>query len=531
MGNSTDIRPTLLSDAYVGYVPGVGGGGDDVPTLNTWLTSHSGIANLPAGTIHIETNLNIPAGTGLKGSPLGTTLAFSGSGGITINGDDTAITDLIFTDSGSSSGNLIFNVGHNRFHLERIKYLPSGSGNRLCATGWGGVGSVVRDIYASGTTSAPDVFDLYQYTESIVDGVIVDGLSQTVAGNNLTIINSNNMVRCSISSCGIKNCATGSSSGGGAIGLANGSEISVTNCVIQGNTGMDGIGANPCSDLTISNCVITDNAVNASNSNGDALDLFGGNRITVTGCDLSRNGQYGVEIFYNAAVVTDVEVVGNTIESNGLSGVTIIGGQRIIVANNSIGLNNHNGIVTQAGGGSDSKHITILGNRIFNNDQNATGDATPGGIYLSGNTNAVLIEGNDIYDDQGVVTQTNGLQIQNTANDVLVANNRFSVSTVTAPVSTAPIPIFRGNVGYNPIGVVSPAVPASGTAVAAAQYDRTFYVSTVAGTTACSMAIQNGPTITFVASVAQVVAVKVPAGKTVTPTYTGTAPTWVVEGE
>lgn len=90
---------------------------------------------------------------------------------------------------------------------------------------------------------------------------------------------------------------------------------------------------------------------------------------------------------------------------------------------------------------------------------------------------------------------------------------------------------IHNTINYNPVGVVAPAVPLSGSAVAATSYDRTFYVSTVAGTTSCSMAIQNGPTVPFVASVAQVVAVRVPAGKTLTPTYTGTAPTWVVEGE
>ena len=105
-------------------------------------------------------------------------------------------------------------------------------------------------------------------------------------------------------------------------------------------------------------------------------------------------------------------------------------------------------------------------------------------------------------------------------------NLSYSFSTPDGATSRV-----SGTKGFNPVGTVSPAVPASGSAVAAVHYDRTFYVSTVAGTTACSMAIQNGPTITFVGSVAQVIAVKVPAGKTVTPTYTGTAPTWVVEGE
>lgn len=90
---------------------------------------------------------------------------------------------------------------------------------------------------------------------------------------------------------------------------------------------------------------------------------------------------------------------------------------------------------------------------------------------------------------------------------------------------------YRNCNGINPVGVVTPVVPASGTPVAAQPYDRTFYVSTVAGTTSCSIALASGPTIPFVASTAQVVSVRVPAGIAPTPTYTGTAPTWVVEGE
>jgi hypothetical protein len=86
--------------------------------------------------------------------------------------------------------------------------------------------------------------------------------------------------------------------------------------------------------------------------------------------------------------------------------------------------------------------------------------------------------------------------------------------------------VFRGNSGYNPVGTVSPGVPASGSAVAAVAYDRTFYITTAAGTS--TFAIQNGPTITIPAT--GFGTVRVPAGKTLTPTYTN-APTWVVEGE
>lgn len=85
---------------------------------------------------------------------------------------------------------------------------------------------------------------------------------------------------------------------------------------------------------------------------------------------------------------------------------------------------------------------------------------------------------------------------------------------------------FHNVAGYNPVGLVTVAVPASGTAVAAAPYDRTFYVT--ASTSTVTMAIENGPSPVIPAS--GFGTIRVPAGMTVTPTYTA-APTWVVEGE
>ena len=85
----------------------------------------------------------------------------------------------------------------------------------------------------------------------------------------------------------------------------------------------------------------------------------------------------------------------------------------------------------------------------------------------------------------------------------------------------------RGVTGYNPVGSVTVTVPASGTAVAAVLYDRTFYV-TAAATGTTTVAVSGGPTLTLPAS--SLVAVRVPAGTTLTPTYTA-APTWKVEGE
>lgn len=81
--------------------------------------------------------------------------------------------------------------------------------------------------------------------------------------------------------------------------------------------------------------------------------------------------------------------------------------------------------------------------------------------------------------------------------------------------------------GFNPVGAEVVGVPATGVAVAAVQWDRTYYVTAGAGG-GVTMTIQNGPAVVIPANA--VCAVRVPALKTVTPTYAA-APTWVVEGE
>ena len=84
---------------------------------------------------------------------------------------------------------------------------------------------------------------------------------------------------------------------------------------------------------------------------------------------------------------------------------------------------------------------------------------------------------------------------------------------------------IRNSTGFNPVGVVVVGVPASGTAVAAATYDRTFYVTTAA--LGCTIAIAGGPSVVIPAS--SFAQVFIPAGVAFTPTYMN-APTWVVEG-
>lgn len=108
---------------------------------------------------------------------------------------------------------------------------------------------------------------------------------------------------------------------------------------------------------------------------------------------------------------------------------------------------------------------------------------------------------------------------------LLLAGNR----TDTNFTDNTPTFIANGTVRLGPrqqVGVVTVAVPASGTAVTAVAYDRTFYVT--AGASTCTMAIQSGPSPIIPAGA--FATIRVPANQTVTPTYTS-APTWVVNGE
>lgn len=85
-------------------------------------------------------------------------------------------------------------------------------------------------------------------------------------------------------------------------------------------------------------------------------------------------------------------------------------------------------------------------------------------------------------------------------------------------------------VGYNPVGLVTVTVPASGTATAALPYDATFYVTASTSTVACAVTDAGG-TSQIVATIpaSGFAGVFVPAGSTLTPTYTA-APTWTVQG-
>ena len=105
-----------------------------------------------------------------------------------------------------------------------------------------------------------------------------------------------------------------------------------------------------------------------------------------------------------------------------------------------------------------------------------------------------------------------------------------SISGGTTTVTTTTGAVMRNVLGYNPVGLVTVAVPATGAATAALPYDATFYITASTSTVACAVTDAGGTSQTVATIPASGFAgVFVPAGSTLTPTYTA-APTWTVFG-
>ena len=141
---------------------------------------------------------------------------------------------------------------------------------------------------------------------------------------------------------------------------------------------------------------------------------------------------------------------------------------------------------------------------------NVAGDAANIGMLICNNSQTQAIQG------FGGPVRINGGRIKN--------------GTTTVNVDTPAGSSIRNVEGYNPVGLVTVAVPTSGTAVTAAPYDRTFHITASTSTVACAVTDAAGTSQTVATIPASGFgSVTVPAGSTLTPTYTA-APTWTVQG-
>jgi hypothetical protein len=299
-----------------------------------------------------------------------------------------------------------------------------------------------------------------------------------------------------------------------------------------------------CTDIVISGNVCH----NLTGSTASGIALYGGSGITISNNNLSYTTALGI----SASIDT-----GTGLTSYGLSDVTIVGNviHDITASIGGYGL----GIYVGANSSLPVQFFTVTGNRVFNtavdciqtsyanygtiNGNTVTTSTAALGVDII-NSISIAIVGNSFY-----ATAGSGVGL-NVATSCVVANNIFNGVNIAvdeingggknllignifaaynnygyggSPLNTS---VARANIGGEPVGVVTVAVPASGTAVAAANYDRTFYIT--AGSSTCTIAL-NGVSLTTIPASA-LATVRVQATKTITATYSS-APTWAVYEE
>lgn len=237
----------------------------------------------------------------------------------------------------------------------------------------------------------------------------------------------------------------------------------------------------------------------------------------------------GILINSGAGTVSHVKVRGNTCYHNGANGISFFSVSDSEMCENLCIDNNGFNIGTSAGTAelADIKldnvtRVTATDNIL--DHENAAGATSANGIL------GVFI-GNDAGGSSDITL--GNLRSHNHTNGIFAASGVADLNIFGGNVETiqdsGTRTVVRNVKGYNPVGVVTPAVPATTVPVAAQNYDRTFYVTAASGGPV-AMAISGGPTVTIPATA--VTSVHVQAGQTVTPTYgAGNAPTWVVNGE
>lgn len=293
---------------------------------------------------------------------------------------------------------------------------------------------------------------------------------------------------------------------------------------------------------------------NVCSANGTAGAATHTANIQIDGGTLSRDSTENTIITGNVAVnglAHGIRVVGlasaglprwckisnNVVYNNGGTsaqdghGIFLDGSQHALIGfsvdGNQVTQNKQGGIVLASG--TAHLNIAIRNNDVFSNGQ--TSGTTTDGIQINAGVAGLEILDNQVYKQGAIGNQVTGINLLtgNTITNAKIAGNDVRGNGTNSMLIAATVDgtvIVRDNPGFNPVGVVSPAVPATGVAVAASQYDRMFYVT--AGASTCTCAISGGPSP--VVPSGAFASIFVPAGQTLTPTY-ASAPTWVVEAE
>ncbi len=212
--------------------------------------------------------------------------------------------------------------------------------------------------------------------------------------------------------------------------------------------------------------------------------------------------------------------INNGIVQEGSIGFSISGTQ-IFISDFKIQYMGTHGIQIQSGSSS-----IIIKNCIFSLNGQTAG--TNYEIDCLSTTAPIWITQNDFNTPRGSSSgQATAVgHHSSSSNGARWQDNNFGGTGFTASTMYATSPkISSNNRNYNPFGSQSVSVPATGVATSGSPHDRFFTIT--AGSTACIIDITNAATVTIPANV--MLTLFVPAGATVTPTYTN-APTWTVFG-
>lgn len=394
----------------------------------------------------------------------------------------------------------------------------------IAISGAGGEASQIRNCTIAGNSCS---FIQFQGSFSTITGNTVDNANAPVTSSfnfGILMLTSTNSVAVNVTTT---NTSPNVVVNSGGVGLRNGDRVNSANWpassyIVSGANTANWVISNPA---TVSSTVAA-TGVNSSVGNSVSSNTIHivNPSASITYIPISLNGNSLGQCNSNTLYY---EPGCSNITSS--DGITFTRCAWMQCNDNKIYNATRNGIKVQL-----SNDIELEDNTIQNPCQTNTGN---NGILLTttvGNLN--VIKGNRVTEDRVAPGETPvmqwGILWDTSCTNVVCTDNKGfggtsgTVNKGATLVAPGVCTEFRNNLGANPIGVVVVAVPATGVAVPAASYDRTFYVT--AGTTACTMQIQNGPSPVIPG--ATFGTVRVPAGKTVTPAFAN-APTWVVEGE
>jgi parallel beta-helix repeat protein len=233
------------------------------------------------------------------------------------------------------------------------------------------------------------------------NGLLADGGAGVYADKN----GSNTNYRIHVADCWF--------TGGRGIYLNNSTDSTVVGCTCEGSDDV-GIDLEMCDRVTVSGCTVR------SNTNYGIALLQGCSFCTVTGCVSRGNTGRGIQVSAytgdTTARAVGNAVVGNVAEGNGGAGIILLG----------------------------ATYTTVSGNLCMNN---GTTVASQGGIHLT-NVGAVystnnVVQGNVCTDNQGSKTQAYGIICVN-ASDTLntIVDNEVG-GNLTSPISESGVTNVR----------------------------------------------------------------------------------------